>query len=57
MSEQFLISDIKIVGRGKINTRYPNTLIHDHSLSWLDTLQYRVAGLNWFGGSPLSKTL
>ena len=44
LSEQFLISKIKIVERGKLDT--PISLIHERSLSSLGTLQYRVAGLD-----------
>jgi hypothetical protein len=35
LSEHIPKSNIKIVGKGKIDT--PNTQIYDHSLSWLGT--------------------
>ena len=42
LSEHIPKSNIKIVGKGKIDT--PNTQIYDHSLSWLGTGTSIISG-------------
>ena len=42
LSENIPKSNIKIVGKGKIDT--PNTQIYDHSLSWLGTGTSIISG-------------